>query len=127
MKKNYGLTNTELQIMELLWSREEPMTFQEIMEYANTEWNKSWKAQTLNTFLLGLKKMGIVRAEKMLPSCNGYSALCTKEQLIHRWARKVIEEYFNNSFSGFVTAFIGEEKLSDKEKEEIREELKKLL
>ena len=127
MSAKYGLTITEWQIMELLWSREEPMTFQEIMEYANTEWNKSWKAQTLNTFLLGLKKMGIVRAEKRLPSCNGYSALCTKEQRIHRWTRKVIEEYFINSFSGFVTACIGEENLSDKEKEEILEELMKLL
>ena len=31
MKKTYGLTNTELQIMELLWKAEEPMTFREIM------------------------------------------------------------------------------------------------
>ena len=46
MSAKYGLTITEWQIMELLWSREEPMTFQEIMEYANTEWNKSWKART---------------------------------------------------------------------------------
>ena len=31
MKKTYDLTNTELQIMELLWQAEQPMTFREIM------------------------------------------------------------------------------------------------
>ena len=58
MKKNYGLTNTEMQIMELLWDADEPMTFREIMNVATTEWKKTWKVQTLNTFLTGLQKMG---------------------------------------------------------------------
>ena len=43
MNSNYGLTNTELQIMELLWSAEEPMTFREIMNVATNEWKKTWK------------------------------------------------------------------------------------
>lgn len=34
MKKNYGLTNTEMQIMELLWNAAEPMTFRQIMDIA---------------------------------------------------------------------------------------------
>ena len=34
MKKNYGLTNTELQIMELLWTAQKPMSFREIMNIA---------------------------------------------------------------------------------------------
>ena len=36
MKKNYGLTNTELQIMELLWAAKEPMSFRDIMDVAAT-------------------------------------------------------------------------------------------
>lgn len=60
MKQNFGLTKTEEQIMELLWEAEDPMTFKEIMEVAETKWNKSWKVQTLNTFLLGLQKMDLV-------------------------------------------------------------------
>ena len=51
MKKNYGLTNTELQIMELLWTAQKPMSFREIMDVAVNEWKKTWKVQTLNTFL----------------------------------------------------------------------------
>lgn len=44
--------------MELLWDADEPMTFREIMNVATTEWKKTWKVQTLNTFLIGLQKMG---------------------------------------------------------------------
>ena len=88
MKKNYGLTNTEMQIMELLWKVQEPMTFREIMNVAATEWKKSWKVQTLNTFLLGLQKMGLVGTERGMSGYNKYYALCTKEQHIHNWTKK---------------------------------------
>ena len=120
MNTKYGLTTTEWQIMELMWSTDVPMTFREIMEVATTEWNKTWKVQTL-------KKMELLGADKVLPSCNVYYPLCTKEQHIHNWTKKLVERYFGNSFSRFVTAFIGDEKLSDEEKEELRRELNKLL
>ena len=58
MKKNYGLTNTEMQIMELLWQADGPVTFREIMDISATEWGKSWKVQTLSTYLITLQKMG---------------------------------------------------------------------
>ena len=32
MGKNYGLTDTEAEIMELLWQSEEPLPFKAIME-----------------------------------------------------------------------------------------------
>ncbi len=122
MKKNYGLTKTEEQIMELLWNASSPMTFREIMDVAIDRWDKKWKVQTLNTFLLGLQKMGLVGAENG-GSCKLYYALCTKEQHIHNWTKKMIEEYYGNSFSRFVAAFIGNGKLSKEE----AEQLKKLL
>ena len=122
MKKNYGLTKTEEQIMELLWAAKAPMTFREIMDIATTEWNKTWKVQTLNTFLLGLQKMELVGAQKGT-SCNYYYALCTKDQHIHNWTKKMVSECYGNSLGIFVAAFIGDGKLTREE----AEELKKLL
>lgn len=119
MKKNYGLTNTELQIMELLWTAQEPMSFREIMDVAVNDWKKTWKVQTLNTFLLGLQKMNLVRTEKGA-SCNLYYAFCSKEQHIHNWTKRLVEEYYENSLSRFVTVFLGDEKLSEEEAEMIR-------
>jgi predicted transcriptional regulator len=120
MKKNYGLTNTELQIMELLWAAKEPMSFRDIMDVATTEWKKSWKVQTLNTFLLGLQKMGLVGTDKSMSTYNMYYALCTKEQHIHNWTKKMVAECYENSFARFVAAFIGDGKLTEEEADELR-------
>lgn len=84
---------------------------------------KSWKAQTLNTFLLGLQKMGLVETKKNMSGYNLYYAFCTKEQHIHKWTKKMVAECYENSFSRLVSAFIGDGKLSEEE----AEELKKLL
>ena len=124
IKKNYGLTNTELLIMELLWSEGRPMSFREIMDVATKEWKKDWKVQTLNTFLNGLQKMGMIRAERsMTSSYNVYYPMCTKEQHIHKWTKEMVEVCYDNSFRRLVSAFIGDGKLS----KEDAEELKKLL
>ena len=72
MKKNYGLTNTEMQIMELLWSSEKPMTFREIMDVAATQWKKKWKAQTLNTYLINLQKVGLIGTNRTVTQYNAY-------------------------------------------------------
>lgn len=120
MKKNYGLTNTERQIMELLWAAPEPMSFRDIMDVATTEWKKTWKVQTLNTFLLGLQKMGMVGTDKSRSTYNMYFALCTREQHIHNWTKKMVEECYGGSFARLVAAFIGDGKLSDEDAEELR-------
>lgn len=120
MKKEYGLTKTEMQIMELLWDAQKPMSFREIMNVAMNEWNKTWKAQTLNTFLLGLQKMGLVGTGRGESAYNTYYALCTKEQHIHNWTKKMIEECYDNSFARFVAAFIGDGKLTKEEADELR-------
>ena len=120
MKKNYGLTNTEWQIMELLWEAREPMSFRDIMNVAVAEWKKPWKVQILNTFLLGLQKIGLVGADKRMSTYNRYYALCTKEQHIHNWTKKMVAECYENSFARLVSAFIGDGKLTDEEADELR-------
>ena len=122
MKKNYGLTNTEMQIMELLWQVDGPVTFREIMDTSSNEWGKNWKVQTLSTYLITLQKMGLVDSERSGCS-NAYQAVCSKEEHIHNWTRKLVETCFDNSFSRFALAFVGNGKLS----KEDAEELKKLL
>ncbi len=122
MKKNYGLTNTERVLMELLWKEAKPVTFREILDVATKEWGKEWKPQTLNTFLRGLQKMGMIRAEKSLISgYNVYYALVTKEQHIHKWTRELVEVYYHNSIVYLAKAYIGDGQLSGQEKEELKE------
>ena len=87
-----------MQIMELLWQADGPVTFREIMDISATEWGKSWKVQTLSTYLITLQKMGLVDSERSGCS-NAYQAVCSKEEHIHNWTRKLVETCFDNSFS----------------------------
>ncbi len=122
MKNNYGLTNTELLIMELLWEEARPMSFREIMDVARKEWKKEWKVQTLNTFLNGLQKTKLIRAERSLASSyNVYYALVTREQHIHKWTKELVEVCYDNSITYLVKAYIGDGQLSEQEKKELKE------
>ena len=122
MKNNYGLTNTELLIMGLLWKEARPMSFREIMDVARKEWKKEWKVQTLNTFLNGLQKTKLIRAERSLVSSyNVYYALVTREQHIHKWTKELVEVCYDNSLVYLVKAYIGDGQLSEQEKKELKE------
>lgn len=57
-----------MQIMELLWQADGPVTFREIMDISATEWGKSWKVQTLSTYLITLQKWAwLTRREAGVP------------------------------------------------------------
>jgi len=120
MNKTYGLTNTESQIMELLWQAKEPMTFREIMTVALNDWKKTWKVQTLSTYLANLQRMGMIEAERGATPYNTYYPTCTKEQHIHNWTKKMVKECYGDSISRLMCAFIGEGSLSEQEAEELR-------
>lgn len=120
MGKNYGLTDTEAKIMELLWQAEDPLPFKAIMEVADHTWMKNWKKQTLNTYLTNLQKLGLVGVDKSAKHYL-YYPLCTKEEHIQRWTQKLVKECFDDSISSLVLAFTGGGKLSAREAEKLKE------
>ena len=120
MKSYFGLTSTEVEIMEMFWTKEGPFSFREIMEYMSTERKKVWKKQTLNTYLFKLQKMDLIHAEET-EHYQRYSVLCTKDEFIQRWTRKLVEESYGNSIANFVAAFTGGKKLSPEDAEKIKE------
>lgn len=122
MGKNFGLSDTEMQLMELFWKSENPLSFKEILDYCNECLKKNWKKQTLNTYLSNLAKAGLLSVGND-SRYYSYSALCTKEGLKENWTKSLVREHFDNSIGRFVAAFTGGKKLTAEEKEE----LKKLL
>ena len=57
------LSNTEFYILQYLWSLETPTTFAEIMVHF-TEEGKTWKKQTVNTFLSRMIQKGYLKSDK---------------------------------------------------------------
>lgn len=122
MKKYYGLTKTETEIMDIFWNCEKDgkkeLSFKEMTEYSQTVLGKAWKMQTLNTFLTNLHKMGLlgIRAQGRK---NMYYAACTREEHIHNWTKSLVKTEFENSIGKLLAAYTGGEELSDEEAEEI--------
>lgn len=119
MKKEYGLTKTEMEIMEFLWGRSQKAGFKEMLEYFTINLQKDWKKQTLSTYLLNLQRAGLIAADAVGKNYYYYAAV-SKEKHIHNWTRELLKQSFGNSLGNFVAAFSGGEKLSKEETEELR-------
>lgn len=57
------LSDTEFYILQYLWSLETPTTFAEILVHF-TEEGKTWKKQTVNTFLSRMIQKGYLKSIK---------------------------------------------------------------
>lgn len=119
MKAFFGLTAVETELMELLWSASEPLSFKEIMEYITNVLKKSWKKQTLNTYLSNLQKIGLVQTERSNYHYR-YMPTCTKDEYVQQWTQKLVQDSYDNSIGNFVAAFTGGKKLTEEEAEKLR-------
>lgn len=122
MEKRYGLSPTEFEIMEFLWSSDNKLAFRDILTYFNTEKNKNWKKQTLNTFLRILQDNDLVVADTSSKKFL-YSPTRSKQEHIHIWTKKILEDCFDNSLANFLTAFTGGKKLSSEDSKEVKKYL----
>ena len=119
MKKNYGLTNTEMELMNIFWDSGKRYSFKELLEYAHETLGKEWKKQTLSTYLTNLQRMGLLDVD-MNGKNYGYSASCSKEEYIHQWTEKLVKTAFDDSIVKLVISFTGGKKLSKKDSEELK-------
>ena len=120
MKKYFGLTNTEAEIMSLFWDfGKDAFTFRELSQYAREFLEKDWKKQTLSTFLSNLQKMGLLEV-KVKGRNYIYYSVYSRQEYINQWARDLIRTQFCNSLSTFVAAFTSPSVLSKEETDHIR-------
>ncbi|MDC7290108.1 BlaI/MecI/CopY family transcriptional regulator [Blautia schinkii] len=119
------LSDTELLILKYLWSQDEPNCFADIMEHFNSTENKSWKKQTVNTFLLRMQKKEVLGVDES-GRRKVYYPLISSDEYYHQYAKKVVDDNFQGSFKKFIGAFAGNHKLSDSDKAELMDYLKGL-
>lgn len=119
MEIKFGLTPTEMEIMEYLWKENRNFSFKELLSYFKSI-GKEWKGQTLSTYLAQLQKKGLV-----LTAPNGkvrlfYYPAYTKEEHISKWMGEVLANVFDHSVSRMVMAATGGEQISSEEAERLK-------
>lgn len=121
MEKNYRISDSELEVMRMLWKQTEGIRQSQLLELFNKE-GKEWKRQTLNTFLSRLEAKGLVIREKGLVWAG-----CEEEEYSFEQAKAAIDHLYDGKISNFVAAFLKKNAISGEEMKELNEYLKKSL
>lgn len=121
MNLKYILSETECEIMEVLWERKEFIKTRELLDLFN-EKGKNWKRQTLNTFLIRLAEMNLVVRDRSVVKACGTRADYEKMK-----SREVLDQLYSGDMGNFCIALTGKEHISEKDKEELQDLIQKLM
>lgn len=116
------LSDSEREVMEVLWEKRKPMPFAELLRYFDTCTEKKWKKQTLNTFLFRMQQKELLKVIQE-GAYRQYVPSMTREEYSLLESRAFLDRNYEGSIVKMLAAFNGGEAL---QKEELRE-LQKLL
>ena len=100
------LSKTEMEIMQVLWSRGGRMPSMAIMDVF-IDRGRNWRRQTLNTLLKRMEAKGVIVRTR-----GSVRALCSELEYRHWQSREIVEEAFAGKLDLFVAAYMGKEILS---------------
>ncbi len=109
---NYQLPQSEARFADLIW-RYEPIGSGELVKLCEREMN--WKKSTTYTVLKKLCKKGIFQNENAVVSSR-----IKKDEFYAKQSRHFVEDIFGGSLPKFLTAFIGEKPLSERQADELK-------
>lgn len=113
------VTNTELAILEFLWSCTEPVPIAEITEALYGQRTASDHA-TVQSLLARLEAKGCVRRERA-GRAHLYAAVIARGELIDHQLRTLADKLCEGSLTPLLTHLIRTRKLKAKERQELRE------
>jgi predicted transcriptional regulator len=110
--EQYKLFDAEYKFACIIWENE-PINSTELVKLSHEL--LGWKKSTTYTVLRKLCERGILRNQEAV-----VSAVIKKEDAQKYESQSVIEKNFDGSLPKFLTAFLGEKKISEKEAEELK-------
>ncbi len=111
------ISDSELEVMKLLWRSEEPLSVTEIREALQK--SRGWEATTVKNLVSRLVSKGVIRQEKR--NVYYYSPLIS-ERDYNSWAtRDLIEKLYSGSAMDLIASLVRSESLSQTDREGLRE------
>ena len=113
MERNYRVSDSEMEVMKMLWRQKEGIKQSQLLDLFTKE-GKEWKRQTLNTFLSRLETKGLVIRERGL-----VRAAVEEEEYNFSQAQTAIDNMYGGKLSNFVAAFIRRNAVNKEDLEEL--------
>ena len=123
--EEFRLCNSDYRFMMLVWEHT-PIGSGELVKLCAEK--LGWKKSTTYTEIKRLCEKGVLQNEhavvtplaKKEGKMNLYTPLVTQEEVQAKESDEFVERTFSGSLPGFLTAFLGNKKLSGKEAEELK-------
>ncbi|WP_421617777.1 BlaI/MecI/CopY family transcriptional regulator [Brevibacillus sp. TJ4] len=119
MKKVHKLSETELELMKVIWESEPPVTSTELLQIFAAR-GKEWKGQTISTFLSRLVDKGVLESTRH-GRTNKYVPLITPDDYKLAEAEHVLDGLYQGSVKNLIAALYDGDKLSDEDIEELKQ------
>lgn len=121
MENEIKITDAELKIMEYVWKRDNVDSKEIIQAFEKDE---DWSPNTIRTLLVRLEQKGVVAHSKS-GRVYVYHAVIPREYFVKQESQKFISKFFGGKVSDFVSNFVEDESLDEKEINALRELLNK--
>ncbi len=117
------LSDSEFEIMKVLWGQNGPMTSNEILTGLKGRYD--WKLAALMTSLARMADKGYVSCDRSTRT-NYYSALISQKEYQVQESRTLLEKLYDNSAAKMIAQLCKTNTISEKEIIELREYLNSL-
>lgn len=121
MFKQYKASDSELGIMEYIWSQDNSPSLRDITDYCNKVMGKNWKQQSIRVFLQRLADKGFINIF-IDPETNRYvyEPIISRDEYLHNISSNLLSRFFNGSVTEFVSAFTGGDKLDKDDADKLK-------
>ncbi|MBU8878851.1 BlaI/MecI/CopY family transcriptional regulator [Bacillus sp. FJAT-29790] len=119
MKNVQKLSDTEMEVMEVIWDCKHPVTSSELL-HTFAQKGKEWKSQTISTFLSRLVDKGALISTKQGRS-NTYLPCISQEDYKLWETQNVLDGIYQGSVKKMISALYDGDKLSDEDIAELKQ------
>lgn len=112
----------EKMIMKIIWDADEDIDLMSLTDRVNEEFGKSWKIQTVATFVTRLKKKGFIDIYR-IGRYSHYHPIVEKNDFKMSTVSENINFFDKGSISAFVCGLFDNFELTEEDKEIIRKKI----
>lgn len=113
MEKELKLSNADYRLLSIVWDSE-PIASPDLCKLAESQ--LGWKRTTTYTVLRRLCDKGVLQNENTIVTSK-----IMRDHIQAVESRRIVSRVFDGSLPKFIAAFLGKEKISDNEAEQIKQ------
>ncbi|MGE7271792.1 BlaI/MecI/CopY family transcriptional regulator [Brevibacillus panacihumi] len=117
MKKLGRLSETEMEVMEVIWGVAAPVTVAQLLDIFES---KGWKTSTLSTILKRLIEKGYL-TKSMTGKVNYYDPVLTLDEYKKHETQSFLSRLYNGKVKNFIASLVDDDELSREDIAELKE------